>query len=128
MDRCLSRAVSSLLHDNEADEDNDVDTVEVVDEPADEADSEADERLVDSQVNERGNEIEHVASEGGNVESRSVDGDADGSDDCLAATSSPPSTHRCKKPQAGTTIHSFMTWSIVVSTYPNWLQHSDKVI
>jgi hypothetical protein len=31
------------------------------------------------------------------VESRSVDGDADGSDDCLAATSSPPPTHRCKK-------------------------------
>ena len=128
MDRCLSRAVSGLLHDNEADEDNEVDTGEVVDEPADEADSEAVERLVDSLVDERANEIDHVASEGGNVESRSVDGDADGSDDCLAATSSPPPTHRCKKSRAGTTNHSAMTWSIVVSTCPNWLQRSDKVI
>ena len=50
MDRCLSRAVSVLLHNNEADKDNEVDTGEVVDEPADEADSEAIERLVDSQV------------------------------------------------------------------------------
>jgi hypothetical protein len=50
MDWYLSRAVSGLLHDNEADEDNQVDTGEVVDEPADEADSEAVERLVDSQV------------------------------------------------------------------------------
>jgi len=38
-DRCLSRAVSGLLHDNEADEDSQVDTGEVVDVPADEADS-----------------------------------------------------------------------------------------
>jgi len=97
MDRCLSRAVSGLLHDNEADKDNEVDTGEVVDEPADEADSEALERLVDSQLDERANGIDHVTSEGGNVESRSVDGDADGSDDCLAATSSPPPTHQCKK-------------------------------
>jgi len=128
MDRCLSRAVSGLLHDNEADKDNEVDTGEVVDVPADEADSEAVERLVDSQVDERANEIDHVASEEGNVESRSVDGDADGSDDCLAATSRPPPTHPCKKSRAGTTNHSAMTWSIVVSTCPNWLQRSDKVI
>jgi hypothetical protein len=97
MDQCLSRDVSGLLHDNEADEDNEVDTGEVVDEPTDEADSEAVERLVESQVDERANEIDHVASAGGNVESRSADGDADGSDDCLAATSSPPPEHRCKK-------------------------------
>jgi hypothetical protein len=109
MDRCLSRAVSGLLHNNEADEDNEVDTGEVVDEPADEADSEAVQRLVDSQVDERANEIDYVASKGGNVESRSVDGDADGSDDCLAATRSPPPTHRCKKSRAGTTNHSAMT-------------------
>ena len=128
MDRCLSRAVSGLLHDNEADKDNEVDTGEVVDEPADEADSDAVERLVDSQVDERANEIDNVASERGNGESRSVDGDADASDDCLAATSSPPPTHRCKKSPAGTTNHSAMTWSIVVSTCPNWLQRSDKVI
>ena len=50
MDRCWSRPVSGLLHDNEADEDNQVDTGEVVDEPGDEADSEAVERLVDTQV------------------------------------------------------------------------------
>jgi len=93
IDRCLSRAVSGLLYNDEADEDNELDTREVVDEPADEADSEAIKRHVDSQVNERANEIDHVASYGGNVESRSVDGDADGSDDCLAATSSPPATH-----------------------------------
>jgi len=74
-----------------------VDTGEVVDEPTDEADSEAVERLVDSQVDEGANEIDHVASEGGNMESWSVDGDADGSDDCLAATCSPPPTHQCKK-------------------------------
>ena len=141
MDRCLSRAVSGLLHDNKADEDNEVDTGEVVDEPADEVDtgevvdepadevdSEAVERLVDSQVNELANEIDHVASEGGNVESLSVDGDTNGSDDCLAATSGPPPTHQCKKSRAGTTNHSAITWSIVVSTRPNWLQRFDKVI
>ena len=128
MDRCLSRVVSGLLHDNEADEDDQVDTGEVVDEPADEADSEAIERLVDSQVDDRANEIDHVASEGGNVESLSVDGDTDGSDDCLAATSSPPPMHRCKESRAGTTNHSAMTWSIVVSTLPNWLQRSDNMI
>jgi hypothetical protein len=128
MDRCLSRAVSRLLHDNEVDEDNEVDSGEVVVEPADEADCEGVERLVGSQVDERANEIAHVASEGGNMESRSVDGDADGSDDCLAATSSPPPTHRCKKSRACTTNHSAMTWSIVVSTCPNWLKRSDKVI
>jgi len=128
MDRCLSRAVSGLLHDNEANENNEVDAGEVVDEPADEVDSKAVERLVDSQVNERANEIDHVASEGGDVESLSVDGDTDGSNDCLAATSSPPPTHQCKNSRAGTTNHSAMTWSIVVSTRPNWLQRSDKVI
>jgi len=96
MDQCLSRAVSGLLHDNQADKDNEVDTGVVVDEPADQADSEAIEGLVDSQVDERANEIDHVASEGGNVESLSVDGDTDGSDACLAATSSPPPTHRCQ--------------------------------
>jgi len=128
IDWCLSRAVSGLLYDNEADEDNEVDTGEVVDEPADEADSEAVERLVDSQVDERANQIDHVASEGGNVHSRSIDRDADGSADCLVATSSPPPTHRCTKSRAGTTNHSAMTWSIVVSTCPNWFQRSDKVI
>jgi hypothetical protein len=71
MDRCLSRAVSGLRHDNEADEDNEVDTGVVVDEPTDEADREAIKRLVDSQVDERTNEIDHVASEGGNVEFQS---------------------------------------------------------
>ena len=44
MDQCLLRAVSGLLHDDEADEDNEVDTGEVVDKPPDEADSEAVER------------------------------------------------------------------------------------
>jgi len=128
MDWCLSRAVSGLLHDNEANEDNEVDTGEVVGEPDDAADSEAVERLVDSQADEQANEIDHVASEGSIVESQSVLGDADGSDDCLAATCSPPPTHRCKKSQAGTTNHSAMRWSIVVSTCPNWLRRSDKVI
>jgi hypothetical protein len=93
MDRCLPRAGSGLQHDNEADEDNVVDTCEVVDEPADEADSEAIKRLVDSQVNERTNEIDHVASAEGNVEPLSVDRDTNGSDDCLAGTSSPSPTH-----------------------------------
>ena len=93
MDRCVSGAVSGQLHDNETDEDNEVDTGKVVDDPADEADSEAVERLVDLLVDERANEIDHVPTEGGNVESLSVDGDTDGSDDCLAATSSPPPTH-----------------------------------
>jgi len=69
-----------------------------------------------------------VASEGGNVQSRSVDGDADGTDDCLAATRSLPPTHRCKKSRAGTSNHSAMTWPIVISTCPNRLQRSDKVI
>jgi len=128
MDWCLSRAVSGLLHDNEADEDNEVDTGVVVEERADEVDSEAVERLVDSQVNERANDIGHVAGEGGNVESLSVDRDTDGTDECLVATSSPSPTHRCKKSRAGSTNHSAMTWSIVVSTCPNWLQRSAKVI
>jgi hypothetical protein len=128
MDRCLPRAVSGLLHDNEANEDTKVYAGELVDEPADEADSEAVERLVDSQADERANEIGHQASKEGIVESLSVDGDTDGSDNCLAATSSPPPTHRCKRSRAGTTNHSAMTWSIVVSTRPNWLQRSDKVI
>jgi len=128
MDWCSSRAVSGLLHDNEADKDIEVDTSDVVDEPADDADSEHIERLVDSQVDERANEIDHVAMEGGNVESLSVDGDTDGSDDCLAATSSSPPTHRAKKSRGGTTIHSAMTQSIVVSSRPNWLQCCDKVI
>jgi hypothetical protein len=61
----------------------------VVDEPTDEADSKDVERLVYSQVDERTNEIEHVASKGGNVEFVSIDRDTDRSDDCLAATSSP---------------------------------------
>ena len=121
MDRCLSRAVSGLLHNKEADEYSEGDTGAVVDEPADEEDSEAVERLVDSQVDERANEIDHVVSAGVIVESLSVDGDTDGSDDCLAATNSPPPTHRCKTSQAGTTNHSAMTWSRVISTCPNWL-------
>jgi hypothetical protein len=91
-------------------------------------DSEAVERLGDSQIDERANVIDHVSSEGGNVEYRSVDRDTNESDHCLAATSSPPPTHRCKKSRAGTTNHSAMTWSIVVSTCPNWLHRSDKVI
>ena len=62
MDRCLSKAVSGLLHDEEADKDNEVDTGEVVDELSDEADSEAAERLLDSQVDDRANGIDHVAS------------------------------------------------------------------
>ena len=128
MDRWLSRAVSGLLRDNQADEDIEGDTGEVVYTMPDEADSEAVERLVDPQVDERANEIDPVASEGGNVESQSVDGDADGGDDCLAATSIPPPTHLCKKSQAGTTNHSAMTWSIVVSSCPIWPQSSDKVI
>jgi hypothetical protein len=97
MDWSLSRAVSGVLHDNEADEDTEVDTDEVLDEPPDEANCKAVKRLVDSQVDESTTEIDHVASEGGNVESVSVDGDTDGSDGCLAATSSPHPTHRCKK-------------------------------
>jgi len=128
LDRYLPRADSGLLHDNEDDKDNKVDPGEVVDEPTNTADGEAVERLVDSQVDEHANEIDHVASEGGNVECWSVDGDPDGSDDCLAATSSPPPTHRCRKSRAGTTNHYAMTCSIVVTTRPNWLQRSDKVI
>jgi hypothetical protein len=128
MDRCVSRTVSDLLHDNKADEDNVVDNHEVVDQHADEADSDAVERLVDFQVDERANVIAHVAREGGNVESQSVDADADGSDDCLAATSSLPPMHRCNKSRAGNTNHSAVTWSVVVSTCPNWLQRSHKVI
>ena len=93
----MSRAVSGLLHDNEADKDNEVHTGDVVYQPADEADSAAVDSLVDFQVNEHAHEIEHVASEGGNVESWSVDRDTNGSDHCLAATSSPPPTHRCQK-------------------------------
>jgi len=85
MDQCLSRAVCGLLHDNEADKDNQVDTREVVDKPADEVNCEAVDRLLDSQVDERTNEIDHVASDIGNVESLSVDGDTDGCDHCLAA-------------------------------------------
>jgi hypothetical protein len=84
--------------------------------------------LFDSQVNECANEIDHVASEGGNVESLSVDGDTNGSDDCLATRCCPPPTHRCRKSRARTTNHSTMTWSIVGSTRPNWLRRSDKVI
>jgi len=119
MDRCLSRAVSGLLHDNNADKDNVEDSGDVVEEPTDEVDSEAIERLFNSQVEECADEIDDFAREGGNVVSRSVDRDTDGSDDCLAATSSPLPMHRCKKSQAGTTNHSAMTWSIVVRTRPN---------
>jgi hypothetical protein len=93
MDQCLPRVVSSQLHDSEDDKDSEVDTGEVVDESADEPDSEAVERVVDSQVEELTNEIDHVASEGGSVEFWTVDKDTDGHDDCLAATSSPPPTH-----------------------------------
>ena len=128
MGRCLSRAVSGLLHNNEADENNAVDTGEVVDRPADEADGKAVESLVDSHVDEHANVIDHVTSEGGNVESLSVDGDTDGSDDCLAAMSSSPPTHRYKNSRAGTTNYPALTWSIVVSTRPNWLQRSDNLV
>jgi len=93
----LSRAISGQLHDNEADNDIQVDSGEVVDERADDADSEAVERLVDPQVDEHANEIDHVASECGHEASRSVDGDSDESYDCLAATSSPPPMYLGKK-------------------------------
>jgi hypothetical protein len=62
------------------------------------------------------------------VELLSVDGDTDGGDDCFVASSSPPPMHRCKMSRAGTTNYPAMTWSIVLHTHPNWLQHSDKVI
>ena len=127
MDWSLARAISGLLHDNKADENNEVDTGGVVDEPAEEVDSEAIERLVDSHVNKRASKINHVASEGRNVESQSADRDTNGSDYYLPATSSLPSTHRGKKSQDSTTNHFAMTWSIVVSTCPNWLQRSAKV-
>jgi len=90
----LSRAVSRQLHDNDVDEDNIVDPYDVVDKSADKADSEAVERPVDCEVDERADVIYLVATKGGNVESRSVDADADGSNDCFAATSKPPPTHR----------------------------------
>jgi hypothetical protein len=61
--------------------DDEVDTVWVGDKPGDRADSEAVERLFDVQVDKRATEIDHMASEGGNVESLSVDGDTYGSDE-----------------------------------------------
>jgi hypothetical protein len=128
IDVCLSSAVSGLLHDNEADEDTEADAAKVVHKPADKGDSEVVERLLDLHVNECANAIDYVASEGGNMESLSVEGHTDGSDDCLAATSSPLPMHRCSKSRGGTTNHSTMTRSMVVSTSPNWLQRSDKVI
>jgi len=128
MDRCLSRAVRGQLLHNQADKDNEVDTGGVVDEPADVVDSKAVERVADSQVDERASVINHIASEGGNVESQSVDGDTDASDDCPAARSSPPARDRCKKSRACPPSHTGMQWLIVVSTCPNWLQRSDKVI
>ena len=98
IDRCSSSAVSDLLHVNEANEDRKVEIGEVVDTPSDEANSEVVEKFLNSQVDERGNEIHHVASEGGPVVSQSVDEDTYGSHDCVAATSSPPPpTHRCNK-------------------------------
>jgi len=128
MDRCLSCAVTCPLENNKAKEDDEFDTGEVVDEPPDEVDSEAVPWIVDSISYECPNEIDHVTNKRGNVESRSVDGDTDGSDDCLAATWSPPPTHRCKKSWAGTTNNSAMTWSIVATTHLIWLQCSEKVI
>jgi len=125
---CFSSIYSGLLHNNESDEHNDVHTGQLVDTPPDKEDREAVERLVDSQVDEQANEIDHVASRGQNVESWIVDWDTKQSDDCLAAISNPPPVHQGKKSQAGTTHHSPMTWSIVVSTRPNRLQRSHKVI
>jgi hypothetical protein len=69
---CLSRVVSGLLHDNKANEDDEVDTDVVVEEHPDEADSEATQRLDDSHLDECANELDHVASEADNVESRIV--------------------------------------------------------
>jgi len=46
--------------------------LDVVYKPTDAADSEAIERLVDSQIDERGNAINHVASEVGNLEFQSI--------------------------------------------------------
>jgi hypothetical protein len=123
----LARAVNGLLQDNQADKDNVVDTRELVYEFANEAHSEAVARLVDGQVDQLANKIDYVAGDGGNVESWSVDGDTDGSDDCLAATISPPAMHRCRKSRAGisTSNYSDMSWSIVVCTCSNWVQCFD---
>ena len=72
-----------------------VDAGDGVDEHADEVDSKAGEKFVDSQVNEQTNQINQVASKGGNVVSQSVDGDTDGSDSDsgFAVTSSRPPRH-----------------------------------
>jgi hypothetical protein len=72
-------------------------------------------------VNERANEINHQASKGGNVQSRSANGDTDGSDEGLPDTCSPRLAHRGKKSRTGTTNHSTMPWSVVRSTRPNSL-------
>ena len=49
MDRWVSRAICGLRHENVADNENEVDTCEVVDEPTHEADSEAVKSLVHQQ-------------------------------------------------------------------------------
>jgi len=128
IDRCLSRAVTSLLHDVKAHKGNNIDTGVVLDEPADKADSDAVESLLHFEVDERADKIEHEGSKGGNVECRRVEGETNGSDDGLPATSSPPATHWCDQSRAGITNHCAVTWLLVVSTCPNWLQYSDKLI
>jgi len=128
MDQCLSGAVSSQLHHNKAHKVSELDIGEVVDKPTDDADSEDIMRPGDSHLDERANEIDHFPSKWGNVESQSVARDTDASDDCLAATSSPPATHRYTKSQADTPNRSTMTLLIVICTCSNWHQPSDEVI
>jgi hypothetical protein len=62
MDQCLPRVVSSQLHDSEDDKESEVDTGEVVDEPADDVDSEAIKRPRNSHLHEHANEIDHFPS------------------------------------------------------------------
>jgi len=63
MVRCLSSTVSSLLHNNKADEDIEVGTGVVVNETADKEDSEDFERRLDFHVEEHSNEIDNGASD-----------------------------------------------------------------
>lgn len=61
----MSRALSGLPSDEKANKDSEVDTGGVANEYTDEVDSEAIDRLMDSEVDERANAIEHVANEAG---------------------------------------------------------------
>jgi hypothetical protein len=71
-----------------------VDASEVVDEHTNETDCEAIKTLVDAHVDDRSNEIDHVTSKGGDLESLSVDGATNGSYNCLPATGSPHPMHQ----------------------------------